>query len=568
MPYVLSCYPLSSAYRSDIERRLGGSPEYMTLTELRQQPVSAMLRALLAVKGAALRIAIEDETSRALLPVLGMLASLTRARRLVVTWEDQSETRLRRLQAFVNAAGVAMESLLAAVSMRQAHRVMMRLLSEPRSDAVAGSEDRVAYLNCNLWFGVKAGGSVGHISGVVNALGELGYDVDFYTVGGRLMVRDRARLIPLSPPKSLALPFERSYFRFDSLCGRQIAAQFSTSRPRFIYQRLSIGNFSGVRLSRRFGVPLVIEYNGSEVWVARNWGRPLRYERISQDAEDVCLRHAHLVVTISDVLADELAGRGVERSRIVVYPNCIDPELFRPEAFSRRQTDELRQSLGFSPGHTVATFVGTFGQWHGVDVLARAIASMVETHPHLFEQGLRFLLVGDGMKMGLVREILAKPEVSRVVSLTGLVPQRDAPRYLAASDILLSPHVRNADGSRFFGSPTKLFEYMAMGKAIVASDLDQLGQVLRPAIVVPVEGEIDASRAGEAIAVLFPPGDIRAFARGVDLLVQDRGLREGIGARARAVALEKYTWRHHVGVILEALDRVSPGTHRQRLAPA
>ncbi len=58
--------------------------------------------------------------------------------------------------------------------------------------------------------------------------------------------------------------------------------------------------------------------------------------------------------------------------------------------------------------------------------------------------------------------------------------QSEAPTYLAISDIVVSPTVPNPDGSPFFGSPTKLFEYMAMGKPIVASDLDQIGEVLTP----------------------------------------------------------------------------------------
>jgi len=112
----------------------------------------------------------------------------------------------------------------------------------------------------------------------------------------------------------------------------------------------------------------------------------------------------------------------------------------------------------------IATFIGTFGQWHGVDVLAQAIRRMVlERRKQLDALQLRFLLIGDGQKMALVRGRARDTDADRYVHLAGLVPQRAAPRFLAASDLLLSPHVGNADGSRFFGSPTKLFEYMAMG---------------------------------------------------------------------------------------------------------
>jgi glycosyltransferase involved in cell wall biosynthesis len=555
--HVLSIYPLSLPYRAELERRAGTTFEYHNVSELRLRSFGTMLRKLFSLRGAELRVAIEDESSRALLPVLGLLASITRVRRLVIVEEDHKTRPLGRLRAASGAVHLAWESALAAISLWRSQRKLRRLLLAPRIDAAIGPGKLVGYLNCNLWFGVKAGGSVGHISGVVNALTGLGHDVDFYTAGGRLMVNERARLVPLKVPSILAMPFEKTYYRFDSRSTRQIAHEFARQKPSFIYQRMSIGNFTGVKLSRQFGIPLVIEYNGSEVWVAKNWGKPLRYERAGTDAEDVCLRHAHLIVTISDVLADELLSRGVERERIVVYPNCIDPQMFDPEAHSAADIEALRRSVGFESGHTIATFIGTFGQWHGSDVLARTIASMVETHGDLFDRGLRFLLVGDGLKMPVVREILSPPHVARYVKLTGLVPQREAPRYLAASDLVLAPHVANTDGTKFFGSPTKLFEYLAMSRGIVASDLDQLGQVLRPAVYVRKDGTADGAEAAGAVAVLTPPGDIPALSAGISLLMRDADLRRRLGANARTTALSRYTWTHHVEAILAGLRNVS-----------
>ena len=130
--------------------------------------------------------------------------------------------------------------------------------------------------------------------------------------------------------------------------------------------------------------------------------------------------------------------------------------------------------------------------------------------------------------------------LSDIAVLAGLVPQDDAPLYLAASDVLVSPHVPNADGSPFFGSPTKLFEYMAAGKTIVASDLDQIGDVLRG-----------------GLAILVRPGDEADLARGLREAVASPGLRAELGARARARVLERYTWGHHVDAVLEALARVT-----------
>ena len=110
-------------------------------------------------------------------------------------------------------------------------------------------------------------------------------------------------------------------------------------------------------------------------------------------------------------------------------------------------------------------------------MLAEAFARLLVKYPALAGK-VRLLLIGDGGKMPLVRDILQRSGAIGRAVLTGTVPQSDTPGYLATADIFASPHVPNPDGSPFFGSPTKLFEYMAMGRAIIASDLDQIGEVL------------------------------------------------------------------------------------------
>jgi glycosyltransferase involved in cell wall biosynthesis len=167
-----------------------------------------------------------------------------------------------------------------------------------------------------------------------------------------------------------------------------------------------------------------------------------------------------------------------------------------------------------------------------------------------------FALVGVGVKMPIVRQTLLEADGASFYRLVGLVPQADAPGYLAASDILLSPHVENADGTSFFGSPTKLFEYMAMGKPIVASRLDQIAHVL--------DGSVDAGnlpaefdRLTQAVGVLGQPGNIGELIAGIRFCVENPQWRTKLGANARARALARYTWAHHVDAILKGLERVS-----------
>ena len=155
-----------------------------------------------------------------------------------------------------------------------------------------------------------------------------------------------------------------------------------------------------------------------------------------------------------------------------------------------------------------------------------------------------------------VRKILVNHVQGPYVTLAGLVPQHEAPLYLASSDILCSPHVPNADGTKFFGSPTKLFEYMAMGKAIVASDLDQIGDVLRNAVRLPITNNVEDTLANSRVALLVEPGNASELAQGILSLVESAPLRQILGANARYLALQRYTWRSHVAAILNGAKNV------------
>ncbi|MEZ5850032.1 MAG: glycosyltransferase [Hyphomicrobiaceae bacterium] len=414
------------------------------------------------------------------------------------------------------------------------------------------AQNRVLYLNSNLWFGVKAGGSVGHISGVVNGMHELGIPVEFVAVGGRLLIREAVPYLPLTPPAQFAATWEKNCYAFHFSAAEQVGRIAAQRDFGWIYQRLSVCNYSGVVLSRKLGKPLVLEYNGSEAWIAKNWGRPLRRQDLAERIEEANLKHAHLIVTISDVLKDELLARGIPRERIVVYPNCFDPNAFDPQRFSRGDVAALRQRYGIADDAMVVTFLGTFGQWHGAAVLAAAARQILDANADwVRERKLHFMFVGDGVKMPDVRAALGPHASGGNVTLTGLVAQAQAPMYLAASDVLASPHVANADGSRFFGSPTKLFEYMAMEKAILASDLDQIGEVLTPGLAVSALPRDDTAPDEDKVALLTVPGSAEEIAAGIAFLARRPDWRRSLAAAARRRALAKYTWRHHVTAIVD-----------------
>ena len=394
---------------------------------------------------------------------------------------------------------------------------------------------RAVYLRTDMSVGLKAGGSVGHIAGVLNHLDEFTGAPIMLTTDVVPTVRGDIEVHCVAPHESFweypELPSFVMNRAFDAEAGR-------LPRPlSFVYQRYSLNNFSGARLAAARRVPFVVEYNGSEIWMSRHWGSPLEYESLSERIELLNLAAADLIVVVSRAMEDELVARGVARDKILVNPNGVEPDRYSPAIDGA----SVREPWG--GGKTVVGFIGTFGPWHGAEVLAEAFGRLMTARPEL-RRSVRLLMIGDGVRMPEVRDALARHNVEDLTILTGIVPQADGPRHLAACDILASPHVPNADGTPFFGSPTKLFEYMAMGKGIVASDLDQVGEVL------------EHGRA----AIMVVPGDPDSLANGLAALIDDPQRREALGREARRLVLERHTWQSHTARIVSRL--------KERLATA
>jgi glycosyltransferase involved in cell wall biosynthesis len=313
-------------------------------------------------------------------------------------------------------------------------------------------------------------------------------------------------------------------FRFIFAARKLLAKE----RARLLYQRHGRFMFAGALLSRLTGIPLVLEYNGSEDWIAKYWD-PTRFSPWLRLCERASIKAASLIAVVSNPLKERLIGAGVPAERILVNPNAVDPEQFHPHCGGA----ELRENLGFRSGDIVVCFVGTFSYWHGVAVLEQSVRLLLgRTQPACHP--LRFLLVGDGPLAPQMRNTLEPFSRGGSVVFTGAIPHESVRAHLDAADILVSPHVPLPGGSPFFGSPTKLFEYMATGKAIVASALDQIAEVLEHG----------------RTALLVKPGDPGDVAEAIKLLAADEQLRIELGRNARETTLERHTWRQNARRVL------------------
>lgn len=551
---IFSIYPLTASFRKQLEENLPGLHEYVELSTIRKNGAIKAILYFIKISCDRIVLASESSESQGLISVLKSFALLSRAKNISLLSSNQKLEEISRFKIFFSFLQIVYATFSGFFSLLYASIDMSRYKSSTHIGKTYIENNNVLYLNMNLWYGVKVGGSVGHIAGVVNEINRNGNNVYYAAISDSTVIDSNVNKILLESPISFGVPPEINSYRFERFNYGKINTICNTIKPSFIYQRLSVCSYLGAKLAAKYKIPLIVEYNGSEVWIARNWGRPLIFERAAKKAEDVMLMRANVVVTISEVLKNELILRGVDSNKIVFYPNCIDPQVFDSNRFSESQIESLKSMYSLPLDSKLITFLGTFGQWHGVEILAKSIVELASNHSKwLDDNKIKFLLVGDGLKMPFVREIIKSGKAEKYCILTGLVEQTLAPLFLAASNVLVSPHVKNSDGTRFFGSPTKLFEYLAMGKVIIASDLEQIGEVLQNSIHLG-SGESDEEAAlNQRVAYLVEPGIVGDLTNAIIDVIERPKLQRILGENSRLLALKRFTWKQHVNEILEKL---------------
>ena len=182
-------------------------------------------------------------------------------------------------------------------------------------------------------------------------------------------------------------------------------------------------------------------------------------------------------------------------------------------------------------------YVGQLYPWKGVDTLIHAVSASPRR---------KLVIIGGTEEPGTgepdirrLRQLAEQLGVSDRIQFTGWVPYREVSRRLRDAAVTVIPLPDSTFG-RYFTSPLKLFDYMAAGVPIVASDLPSLRDVLQH----------------EANALLVPPGDPAALAQAVDRLLSDKALADRLAARARE-DVQRYSWDARASSILDVLTNAS-----------
>ncbi len=432
--------------------------------------------------------------------------------------------------ALGRAGGAMLRDALAARRVLREYEAALAALGGPAPPRRHDPHGATVVLRSGVGAAPGWGGAASHLRGVLQGLAALDRHPVLAAPEPLPELPDEVRVLKLAYPArfrdfpSLA-PLAASEAGFaaarNALAGTRVG---------FVYHRNLAFDLAGARLARALGVPLVLEYNGSELWMARHWGGGLSRAPLVARAEGACLAAADVIAVVSTALADELAARGIDRAKIAIAPNGVDTRRFTPAV----DGGAVRRRLGLDG--LVIGFSGSFGRWHGADILAEAFALLAGGRTDAM-----LLMIGDGETRAAAERALAAAGLGARARFTGPIASADMPAHLAACDVLVSPQVPNPDGTPFFGSPTKLVEYMAMGKAVIASDLGQMAETVRDG----------------ATGLLVPPADATALAAALARLAADPGQRARLGAAARREA-EGRGWAAHVATILARLDERCP----------
>lgn len=271
----------------------------------------------------------------------------------------------------------------------------------------------------------------------------------------------------------------------------------------------------------RMDFPYLLTFSADPIMELELVGRPLKgiHAWVAREEARFTYKTARRIICVSDPAKQHLIDVWqVNPEKIVVVPNGVDVNLFGKPY----DPVHVRSNYGLDD-YPVVGFVGGFQAWHGIDLLVESFVRIQTEIPEC-----KLLLVGDGPDRMNIENKIEKLGVSVDVIITGLVPQIQIPELLSAMDVTVIPYPELPKELWF--SPLKLYEYMAAGKAIVASGSGQIAEVIQD----------------DYNGVLVKPGDVIGLADRIVGLLSDPDQRAWLGKNAQQQAVERHSWQGYI----------------------
>lgn len=265
----------------------------------------------------------------------------------------------------------------------------------------------------------------------------------------------------------------------------------------------------------------------------RRFGLPDTYlGNVSSEQREY--RGADAVVTLAPVMKERIVAAGAAPERVHLVPNAISPEEFEPAP----RDACLAAELGISDGTAVVGYVTSLSEYEGIDVLIEAYATLRSQRG---AGSVVLLVVGDGPDRNRLESVVERVGPEGII-LTGRVPHADVSRYYSLIDVFVVP--RNRVAVCELVTPLKPYEAMALGKALVMSDVAALSGIAEES------GCAELARAGD-------PDD---FARVIGGLLDDPARRAKLAEAGRTWVVRNRTWEINAELYEQVYAQVLPTT--------
>lgn len=283
-------------------------------------------------------------------------------------------------------------------------------------------------------------------------------------------------------------------------------------------------------IGRKLGLPVVYEIRAfwedaavdHGTYAAGSW----KYRAVRSLETWACRRATQVAVLCNGLKAD-LLKRGIPGEKITVVFNGIDPAEFKP-----CDADiEFARTLGILNNRVVG-FVGSFYRYEGLDLLVRAVHILCKTRTNL-----TLLLVGGGETEGDLRKQVEEIGLKKQVIFPGRLPHEKIPGVYALMDILVYP--RYSMRLTELVTPLKPLEAMAMGKALVASDIGGHRELIYDGLT----------------GLLFKPGDLCSLTEKIGSLLDDSMLRGKLASQGRDWVCQHHSWETTTSVYSSIYSR-------------
>ncbi len=375
-----------------------------------------------------------------------------------------------------------------------------------------------------------ASGPRSHVVGVIRALEALGWEVNKFIVGDRVPPKMVEGSTEKALTKNWLSTLAADIIRLISgFVNSRKAWKELGSRVDWVYERYAVLQTLGTIFTKR-GVPWVLETNGIFFDEAKSERKSLVLTGIAEKIEISAYQTCDVLICVSESLKDLLIEKaGINPNKILVVPNGVDTSFYNPDDHKPH-----REFEDFTVG-----FVGSLIPWQGINLLLEAVSE-------LRKEGLKInaTIVGDGSAREEWEQLAAKLGIIEYVKFTGRKSSDQIPEYISGFDVGYSGQIQLKIG-KMYHSPLKIYEYMSMGKPVIASSYDDAKKLIEE----------------QGTGYLFEPGSVQDLKEALRSAYLQRDSLQTMGLKAREEIINHHSWISRMKETLPEIERIMKKNH-------